>query len=65
MFSDKSNLQVFKVGSTTVRRPRSSDCFDPRFAVLTVKHPQSVMVWGCFSGVKGLYFLAKNKKMNA
>ena len=67
MFSDESNFQVFKMGSTTVRRPRSSDRFDPRYTVPTVKHPQSVMVCGCFSGVKdrgGLYFLPKNKKMN-
>ena len=68
MFSDESNFQVFKMGSTTVRRPRSSDHFDPRYTVPTVKHPQSVMVWGCFSGEKGrggLHFLPKNKKMNA
>ena len=68
MSSDESNFQVFKMGSTTVRRPRSSDRFDPRYTVPTVKHPQSVMVWGCFSGVKGrggLYFLPQNKKMNA
>ena len=56
------------MGSTTVRRPTSSDCFDPRYTVSTVKHPESVMLWGSFSGEKGrggLYFLPKNKKMNA
>ena len=52
MFSYESNFQVFKMGSTTVRRPTSSDRFDPRYTVPTVKHPQSVMVWGCFSGKK-------------
>ena len=68
MFSDESDFQVFKMGSTTVRRPRSLGRFDPRYTVLTVKHPQSVMVWGCFSGEKGrrgLYSLLQNKKMNA
>ena len=33
----------------------------------TVKHSQSIMVWGCFSGEKGrggLYFFPNNKKMN-
>ena len=48
--------------------PRSSDCFDPRYTVSTVKHPQSVMVWGCFYEEKdrrGLYFFPKNKKMIA
>ena len=60
--------QVFKMGSTSVWRPRSSDRFDPRYTVPTVKHSQSVMVWGCFSGEKGrrgLYFFPQNKKMNA
>ena len=67
MFSDESNFQVFKMGYTTARRPRSSDRFDPRYTVPTVKHPQSVMIWGRFFGEKGrggLYFLPKNKKMN-
>ena len=55
------------MGSTIVQRPRSSDHFDPQYTVRTVKHQQSVMVWGCFSGEKNrisLYFLPKNKKMN-
>ena len=56
------------MGSTTVRRPRSSDRFDPRYTASTVKYPASVMAWGSFSlekGRGGLYFLPKNKKMNA
>ena len=68
IFFDESNSQVFKMGSTTVRRPRSSDHFDPRYTVPTVKHRQLVMVWECFSGEKGrggLYLIPKNKKMNA
>ena len=68
IFSDNSNFQVFKMGSTTVWHPRSLDRFDPRYTVPTVKHPQSAMVRGCFSGEKGRgiqYFLPQNKKMNA
>ena len=68
MFSDESNFRVFKLGSTTVQCPRSSDRFDPRYTVPIVKHLQSVMVWRCFSGEKkrgGLYFFANNNKMNA
>ena len=68
MLFDERNFQVFKMGSTTMRHPRSSDRFDPRYIVLTVKLPLSVMVWKCFSEKKGrggLYFLPKNKKMNA
>ena len=51
-----------------MRRPRSSDRFDPRCAVPTVKHPESFMLWESFSDNKGrgqIYFLPKNKKMNA
>ena len=51
-----------------VRRPHDSNRFDPRFTVPTVKYPDSIMVWGAFSGEMGravLYFLPKNKKMNS
>ena len=64
IFSDESNFQVFQVGSPMVRRPHASNRFDPRFTVPTVKHPDSIMVWGAFSGKMGragLYFLPKNK----
>ena len=40
--------------------------FDPRYTAKTVKHPDSVMVWGAFSGNcgrAGLYFLPKNVTM--
>ncbi len=50
-----------------VRRPISSNRFNSKFTVKTVKHPISVMVWGCFSGSGGhggLYFLPKNTTMN-
>ena len=36
LFSDESNFQVCKMGSTTVQCPRSSDRFDPRYIVPTV-----------------------------
>ena len=65
MFFDESNFQVFKMGSTTVRHPRSSDHFDPRY---TVPVRVLVIVWECFLGEKGrggLYFLPNNKIMNA
>ena len=69
MFSDPSNFQVFKMGSTMVRRPKSSDHFVLRYTVPTVKHLASVMVWESFSEEKergGIHFLPKNKKkMNA
>ena len=67
MLSDESTFQVFRVGSTKVRRTSSSNRYDPRYTVPTVKYPQSVMVWGAFSGDKGtagLLFLPKNVMMN-
>lgn len=66
MFSDESKFQVFRVGTSTVRRPSSSNRYEQRYTVPTVKHPQSVMVWGAFSGKNGragLYFLPKNITM--
>ena len=65
IFLSESNFQVFRVRSSIVRRLHASKRYDPRFIVPTVKHPDSIMVWGAFSGemVKaGLYFLPKNKK---
>lgn len=53
---------------TRVRRPVGADRYDPKYTVKTFKFPASVMVQGCFSGLKGnggLYFLEKNVTMNA
>lgn len=66
MFSDESTFMLVRGESKTVRRPRGVSRFDPRYTVKTVKHPDSVMVWGAFSGGKGragLYFLPKNVTM--
>ena len=41
------------MGSNTVWGPRSSDHFDPRFTVPTVKHSQLVIVRECFLGEEG------------
>ena len=53
MSSDESNFQVFRMGSNLVRRPRSSNRYDPIYTRPTVKHPDSVMVWGAYSGENG------------
>ena len=66
MWSDESTFRLVRGGSKVVRRPSNVSRYDPRFTVKTVKHPESVMVWGCFSGIKGrggLYFLPKNNTM--
>lgn len=68
LWSDESTFSIILKGRQRVRRPSSSSRFDPRFTQKTVKHSDSVMVWGCFSGAKGrgtLFFLPKNKTMNA
>jgi hypothetical protein len=67
MFSDESTFRVIRATRSLVRSPSSSNCFDSRYTVKTVKHPTSVMVWGCFSGAGGrggLFFLPKNTTMN-
>lgn len=67
MFSDESMFKCIRSASTKVRRPVNSNRYDPRFTVKTVKHPEQVMVWGCFTGANGrggLYFLPKGQMMN-
>jgi transposase len=67
MYSDESTFRCIRSIKTRVRRAKGSDRFDSRFTSVTVKHPDSVMVWGCFSGAVGrggLYFLPKNCTMN-
>lgn len=48
MWSDESPFQCIQGRSTTVRWPSSVSRFDPAYTVATVKHPESVMIWGCF-----------------
>ena len=66
MFSDESTFRLVRGESKIVRRPSNVSRYDPKYTVKTVKHPDSVMVWGAFSGNKGrggLYFLPKNVTM--
>ena len=66
MFSDEGTFRLIRGQSRLVRRPRGVSRYDARFTVKTVKHPDSVMVWGSFSGSRGrggLYFLPKNVTM--
>jgi hypothetical protein len=53
MYSDESTFRCIRATRSLVRRPRGSNCFDSRFTVKTVKHHDSVMVLGCFSGAGG------------
>lgn len=66
MFSNESTFRLVRGGSKTVRCPKDVSRYDLRYTVKTVKHPDSVMVWGAFSGNKGrggLYFLPRNVTM--
>jgi transposase len=68
MYSDESMFRCIRATRSRVRRPIGSNRYDSRFTVKTVKHPDSVMIWGCFSGTGGrggLYFLPKNTTMRA
>ena len=67
MSSDESTFLQFASYKPFVRRPHGSSPADSRYLQPTVKHPPSVMVWGCFSsqGRGGPYFLPKGQTMNA
>ena len=66
MFCDESTSRLVLRGYKLVRRPSGVSRYDPGYIIKTVKHPESVMVRGAFSGDKGrwgLYFLPKNVTM--
>ena len=66
-FSDESALLQFARYSSHVQRPIDSSSENSHYIQTTVKHPSSVMVWGCLSsqGWEGLYFLSKGQTKNA
>ena len=60
---DKSTYKLVRGGSKLVRRDPGSSRYDSKSTVNTVKYPESVMVWGVFSGNNGrwgIFFLCKN-----
>ncbi|KAG7175342.1 Transposable element Tcb2 transposase-like 1 [Homarus americanus] len=66
MFSDESIFRLVRGASKIVRRPKNVSRSSLKYTVKTVKHPDSVMVWGTFSGCEGrggLYFHPKNVTM--
>jgi transposase len=67
MFSDESTFRTMRIVHRSVRRPIGSYGYNSRYTVKTMKHPDSIMVWACFSGKMGrggLYFLPKGSTMN-
>ena len=66
MFLDESTFRLVRGQSKVVKRPLNVRRHDPRYTVKTVKHPDSVMVWGAISGIHGeggLYLLPINATM--
>ena len=63
IFSDESTMRLIRAGSMLVRMPLGSSRYDSKSTVNTLKYPESVMVWGAFSGNNGrwgLFFIPNN-----
>ena len=67
LWSDESTFTVTGNRAGKVYRRPGSDPCDPKLICGTVKHPDSLMVWGCFSyyGAGKLIVLPKNETMNS
>ncbi len=67
MFSDVSTFRTLRIVHRSVRRPTGSYCYNSRYMVKTMQHPDSIMVWDCSTGNMGrggLYFLPKGTTKN-
>lgn len=66
LWSDESIFSVTDNTRGNVYRHLGSDRLDPKFSYRTVKHPESLMVWGCFAFFNGgeLVVLPHNEMMN-
>lgn len=67
MFSDESTFQMLNSTNAVVRRLPGASPSNPRYTVKTMKHPLSIMVWGCFSYKQrgALTFLPVGHRLNA
>ena len=66
LWSDEATFTVTCNRGAHVYRKPGSDRLDPRYCEQTVKHPDSLMVWGSFGGrgLGSLVVLPKNVKVN-
>ena len=66
LWSDESIFKVTDNARGNVYRRQGSDPLDLKFSYRTVKHPESLMVWGCFTffNVGELVVLPHNEMMN-
>lgn len=65
LWSDESAIQSFGSRILRIRRP-SCQRYNPRYVVSSMKHPESVMVWGCLSsqGRSALSFIPPKVTLN-
>lgn len=66
LWSDEATFSVTCNRGGRVYRRKGSDPLDPRYVESTVKYPDTIMVWGCFSGkgLGSLVVLPKNIRVN-
>lgn len=66
LWSDESVFSITDSCAGNVYRRPGSDPLDPRYLHSTIKHPDSLMVWGAFTGngKAKLQVLPKNIRMN-
>lgn len=66
-FFDGAQFQLFGRSGKRHVGKRQGKCYDEACIVPTIKHPEAIHVWGCFSfmGAKSLSILPKNTSMNS
>ena len=66
LWLDEATFNITSNSMSRVYRKNGRDRLDPKYLQYTMKHPDSLMVWGCFSGrgLGDLIILPKNEKIN-
>lgn len=66
IFSDESPFRLFGTSGKQLIRRRRGERYHQSCLMPTVKHPETIHVWGCFSakGIGSLTVLPKNTAMN-
>jgi hypothetical protein len=66
LFSDESPSRLFGASGKMLVRRSQGECYHQSCVMPTVKHHETIHVWGCFSakGVGSLTSLPKNTAMN-
>ena len=67
IFSDEAPFSLFGTSRRSLVRRRNGERFNKDCVIPTIKHPDTVHVWGCFSamGIGALKILPKNTAMNS